>query len=333
MKGKGRFDMIVDGRGKLMQVPRQDQLQEIPSVDHFIDLWLADLRLDKPENTVKTYAKAMRLFCEWLEGEGLTLATVQPQDVKVWRQFMFENKGYAIATVNLWLTAVRRFYAWLIEQGMQIFNPAVIRGIPNHVNNIHRRDLLTSAEIRSLMATCTDAINCKRDRAIMYLMAYPGLRTVEVQRADLADLQTKDDRLILWVQGKGHIEKDDFIVVAPIVEEVIHGWIAERGDKPGPLFMSLSNRSKGTRLSLRSIRGMVKGRMKDAGIVNGNKSTHSLRHSAITSAIRHGASPLQVQAMARHKSFDTTLGYYHEVSRTENPAEDLVNYDNGENGE
>jgi hypothetical protein len=29
-----------------------------------------------------------------------------------------------------------------------------------------------------------------------------------------------------------------------------------------------------------------------------------LRHSAITSAIRHGATPMQVQAMARHSSFN-----------------------------
>jgi len=30
--------------------------------------------------------------------------------------------------------------------------------------------------------------------------------------------------------------------------------------------------------------------------------------------------------MARHASFDTTKGYYHEVGRIENPAEDLIDY-------
>jgi len=42
--------------------------------------------------------------------------------------------------------------------------------------------------------------------------------------------------------------------------------------------------------------------------------------------MRRGASPLQVQSMARHASFDTTLGYYHEVSRVDDPAEDLTSY-------
>jgi hypothetical protein len=35
---------------------------------------------------------------------------------------------------------------------------------------------------------------------------------------------------------------------------------------------------------------------------------------------------MAVQAMARHQSFDTTLGYYHELSRTDHPAEDLIRY-------
>ena len=71
---------------------------------------------------------------------------------------------------------------------------------------------------------------------------------------------------------------------------------------------------------------MVKDRFRLAGVVNGGKTTHSLRHSAISNAIRNGAEPIQVQAMARHQSFDTTLSYYHEISRTEKPAEDLIEY-------
>ena len=73
---------------------------------------------------------------------------------------------------------------------------------------------------------------------------------------------------------------------------------------------------------------MVKARFREAGVAGDDrrKTAHSLRHGAITSAIRNGAAPLQVQAMAGHGSFDTTLGYYHEVERTTSPAEDLVDY-------
>ena len=80
-------------------------------------------------------------------------------------------------------------------------------------------------------------------------------------------------------------------------------------------------------MALRSIRDMVKRYYGNAGVVGNKKSTHSLRHSAITNAICKGASPMQVQAMARHQSFDTTLNYYHEVARLDNPAEDVISYE------
>jgi integrase len=80
---------------------------------------------------------------------------------------------------------------------------------------------------------------------------------------------------------------------------------------------------------------MVKRRFKEAGVVDdaGTKSTHSLRHSFVTNAVRrareHGRSPLAVQAAARHKNMDTTMGYYHEVSRLDSPIEDVIDFSNG----
>ena len=157
-----------------------------------------------------------------------------------------------------------------------------------------------------------------------------ALVSVEVHRANLGNLKTQGDRLVLEVQGKGRTSADEIVVIPAAVEGAIRGWLSHRmtfadhGDGD-PLFVSLSNQNRGERLALIGIRSMVKARYQDGGVV-GRKSTHSLRHSAITNAIRHGASPMQVQAMARHTSFDTTLGYVHEVARVDNPAEDLIDY-------
>jgi integrase len=78
---------------------------------------------------------------------------------------------------------------------------------------------------------------------------------------------------------------------------------------------------------------MVKERFRLAGVVGDRKTTHSLRHGAITNAIRQalktGRSPLAVKGFARHQSMDTTLGYYHEVGRLDDPLEDIIDYSNG----
>jgi integrase len=133
-------------------------------------------------------------------------------------------------------------------------------------------------------------------------------------------------RLVLYVTGKGHVEADAVIVIANHkAENTLYDWLTVRGDQPGPLFTSLSDRSRRQRLGLRALRGIIKDYFKAAG-VHGNKTTHSLRHTAISKAILKVAPVQKVQSMARHKNIDTTMIYYHEVDRLTNPAEDFIGY-------
>ena len=74
------------------------------------------------------------------------------------------------------------------------------------------------------------------------------------------------------------------------------------------------------------MRDIVKGYFDSAGVV-GNKTTHSLRHTAITNALRHGVPLTRVSKhLARHSSIDTTMVYVHEVDRMSDPVEDHIFY-------
>jgi site-specific recombinase XerD len=130
---------------------------------------------------------------------------------------------------------------------------------------------------------------------------------------------------VLYVQGKGHAESDDFVVINEQAESALAPWLSVRGEKSGPLFTSLSNRSKDSRLSLRAIRGLVKEYFRLAG-VTGNKTTHSLRHTAITKALRSGLSPVRVMSMSRHNDINTLMIYAHDVDRMDDPAENHISY-------
>jgi integrase/recombinase XerD len=137
--------------------------------------------------------------------------------------------------------------------------------------------------------------------------------------------QTVNGKLILYVQGKGHIEKDEMLVITGEADSAIRSWLTARGKQAGALFVSKSNRSKGERLSRRALRGIIKA-LFDAAGVHGNKTTHSLRHTAITSAIRHGAPAEKVRGMSRHTSLDTLMIYYYETDRIDDPAEQYISY-------
>jgi integrase/recombinase XerD len=287
--------------------------------------------LSEHANTIRSaYIKGIKVFVDWMNDQRLSLADITPAIIRGWRDEL--KTSYALQTVNLWLTALRRFYAFLVEEfNTPILNPTdSVKSIRRNKNSRrHKRGKLTDSEVLTVLETCNDSELGRRDRGILALMAYCALRTVEVQRADLSDLATWKGRTILWVKGKGHAEADDFVVLPIPIESALSSWLAVRGGKKDPLFLSLSNQNEKDRLSLRAIRGMVKSRFNEACIVNGGKTTHRLRQFAITNVIRNGATPLQAQAMARHRNFYTTLGYFHEVGRIDNPAENLINYSKG----
>jgi integrase/recombinase XerD len=277
--------------------------------------------------TLCAYRSSLDEFRRWLQETGQG-GIVTPETVVSWKASLLRD--YAAQTVNLRLTAIRSFYRYVVSSGRLPINPASeVKGAKRSKSRQHKRDPLSNGEVLAVLATCDNSPAGIRDRAILVLMGFCATRTIEVHRANAEHLRTKDDRLVLEVHGKGSVEPDRIVVVPRHQEPVIRAWLATRSERlpaSGPLFVSLSKRSRGERLSLRAIRGMVKERYRQAGVAGGRKTAHSLRHSAITNAIRHGAAPLQVQAMTGHSSFDTTLIYYHETERTDAPAEDLISY-------
>ena len=91
-----------------------------------------------------------------------------------------------------------------------------------------------------------------------------------------------------------------------------------------PLFSSLSNNSKGQRLSPKSISSIVKHRLIDAGYNSDRLTAHSLRHSAVTISLIGGLPLEEVQQFARHKNISTTQIYAHNLERAKNRSEDTI---------
>jgi integrase/recombinase XerD len=290
--------------------------------------WIADLsqRVEAQEisqDTANGYRRGASKFLTWLAGQSPSADTI-----RAWKAALLkENKP---ASVNAWLAGVRSFFGWLADREAIPFDPAAqIKGATRKgTKKRHARQALTDNEARRLLAQPDRSTNAgKRDYAILALMLYTAARTIEVHRADVSDLTTQGGKLVLMVQGKGHTEKDDILVLIGPAENALRDWLAIRGKKSGPLFTSLSNKSAGDRLSRSSLREIIKAYMTAAGIHGANKTTHSLRHTAISAAIRHGAPAEKVRGMSRHASLDTLMIYYHETDRVEDPAEKYISYE------
>lgn len=308
------------------------KLQGQADVYALLDRWLDYLKAQVAAGTLSndtraTYERGAGRFIDWCFNKNLR--AVSNTVILDWLADL--RAGYSIGSANTWLSGVRAFFAWAVGAGALTHNPCSgIKGLSRrNAWGHHKRDALTNAEMKRLLKHFTGATPAdKRNRALVALMAYNALRSVEIHRANVEHLKTVSGKLVLMVHGKGQVEASDLVVLAhPAAIEAVHDWLAELKRDTGPLFVSLSDRSPGARLSLSAIRWIVKAAYAECGIVGKDKTTHSLRHSAITNAIRNQAPIQKVQTMARHADISTTMIYFHETDRVEHPAEDFVSYD------
>ena len=316
---------------KSLMLAEPRMLTEGANVHELAVLWLDSLTLqvragELSETTRKTYQIGLDKFLAWADRRK----AVSDDVIREWIADLRDEKRTP-TTINTWLAGVRSFFAWAFRNRHLPYNPTNgIHGTKRTgTSNKHRRDALTDREVLRVLDTPDKTTpEGKRDAALLAVMAYCAARQSDLQRADLEDLQTTGGRLVLKVRGKGRTEKDEVLVIThPDAESAMRDWLAARGDDAGALFVSFSNRSRGERLSLRAIRDTVKRYYKRAGVRGDRKTTHSLRHTAITNAVKHSAPVQKVQAMARHANIATTMIYYHETDRVEHPAEQFIRYD------
>lgn len=297
-------------------------------LDSFLAEWLDELRqrVEAEEispDTLAAYESGARKFLGWLQGQA-----PDGQAIRTWKADLLKANNRP-ASINTWLAGVRSFFGWLADTQQIPFNPAkAIKGATRKsTKKRHVRQPLTDQEMRRLLAAPDRTTPTgKRDYAILTLLAFTAMRGIELHRADLGDLQTQSGRMVLMVQGKGRSDADDMVVLPPTAETAVRDYLGIRKQKPGPLFVSLSNRSSHERLSRRALRQIVKDYFEAAGVHGASKTTHSLRHTAITNAIRHGVPVQKVQGMSRHASLETLGIYVHETDRIDDPAENYIDY-------
>ena len=275
--------------------------------------------LDVAPLTVKTYKAGISRFVDFIQCKGITRP--QREDVLNFKHSL-QSCGCTPSTVAAYLSALRRFFDWTESEGIY---PNITRGIkaPKQDKG-HKRDFLPAEGLQAMMKGIDrSTVEGKRNYAMLALMSTCGLRTVEVVRADVADVSTIGGEPVLFVQGKGRCDKKEFVKLTPPVLAALRDYLATRGQVKGnaPLFASCSHRNKGGRLTTRTVSNVAKSAMKGAGYNSRRLTAHSLRHSAVTLALMSGQSLAEVQYFARHSSINTTMIYAHNVDRLKSGCE------------
>ena len=278
--------------------------------------------LDVAPVTVRTYVSGVKAFAKFLAAQSISRPV--RNDVVAFRRSL-ENSGRKPSTIALYLSSLRRFFSWTENEKLYANITAGVKA-PKQSRG-HKKDALAGYQVKEMLQHINkNNVEGLRNYAILSLMTCGGLRTIEITRAKLDDFRSVGGVPVLYIQGKGRTEKDEFVKLPPQVEQAIRQYLAAKGKtaKNMPLFTSESDRNRGHGLTTRTISGIAKRAMLDAGFNSTRLTAHSLRHTAITLALMGGQSLTDVQAFARHSNINTTMIYNHSVNRMMSACENTI---------
>ena len=271
-------------------------------INSLVDRFIAEQDI-KPRSR-EGYKKAVHQYLLWVSKKGFQLSNITRVEIIQYKEEMIAE-GKSLLTVGAYLSSVRRFYEW--AEGHKLY-PNVARGIkgPKSLPSF-KKEGLTPEQASQLLDHFGQGN--KRDYAMINLMLRTGLRTIEVVRLLVGDIIFRAGKRVLMVHGKGHDEKDAFVLLTDKAYMPIKDYLATRpGVKDAdPVFIAEDGPTHA--LHTRSISRIAKDGLVAIGLDGKQFTAHSLRHSAAVNLLRGGATLEAVQGVLRHVSSNTTAIY------------------------
>lgn len=285
----------------------------------YLDKYFNELQINN--SSKNTYKRSLKRFFEFLHKNNIT----QPNrnDIRRFLSFL-ERENLKPTTIQNYLMVIRSFFQWL---EVNDYYKDITKGVKSvRLSRNFKKDSLTEDQIKSLLSFDRTSIKDKRDYSIILLMLVGALRTIEISRAKIGDLRTRGKNTVLYIQGKGHLDKDDFINIPFEVESILRDYLSTRKKvtSDSPLFTSISNNNLDKEMTTRTISKIVKEKLIKAGLNSDRLTAHSLRHTAITLSLLNGNSIQDVQAFARHQCFSTTQIYAHNIDLDNNQCSSSI---------
>lgn len=285
------------------------------NIDALIQAWA--LQLDCAASSRSLYVRALRQYFGWIKRTGRILACMTRADIIAYKDGLIngtstaDGKAKSTLTAASYLTAVKLFYKWMHANNGLITDITEGVKLPKRMNKFEREPL-TNTQAQELTEEVATA--SLRDAAIINLLIRTGMRTIEVCRANIEDMQLMAGQVVLYVQGKGHTGKDNFVILSDKCRAAIADYLATRPDAAPtePLFTCDSNNNKGGRLTTRTISHIAKTHLQAIGLDSRAYTAHSLRHTFGTRLLKETNDFNLVQLSLRHASATTTQKYtYH----------------------
>jgi len=241
--------------------------------------------------------------------------------------------GLSPATIRRKLSAVSALFGGLCERNAVAQNP--VHGVQRpEVENANegKTPAISDDQARLLLvAPPADTLKGMRDRAILAVFLFHGLRRDELCTLTVGDMQPRRGVLHFRVKGKGG--KVRYIPAHHRAVTLIDEYLESSGhrdDIASALFRPLRNRRTGElakHMHPESVyRDVVKFHARVAGVEMPGFCVHALRATAATNALENEADIAKVQEWLGHANVSTTRLYDRRRSRPEDSPTFKISY-------
>jgi integrase/recombinase XerD len=298
------FGYLLD----LSVVPPPSRDVAVGPVDSLLERYRRHLSVERAlaPSSVRLYVDGVRPFLDRrrsVDGQTLDLATLTTADVISFVVQFCSSRGNRSAKHIV--KVLRSLLRFLHVEG--IIDGSLAAAVPS-VSSRHLAGLpkgLDPEQVQRLLASCdTTTLTGCRDFAILTMLVRLGLRSIEVARLRLDDVDWRGGEII--VQGKRNrvdrlpLPSD---VGAALVAYIENGRPANVQSRNLFIYALAPYRP----LDAGGVASLVRSAARRAGI--GRVSAHRLRHTAATEMLRAGASLPEIGQVLRHSRAMTTAIY------------------------
>jgi integrase len=255
----------------------------------------------------RTYDHAIREFVTWYCSEPRLAFN---RTVVLRYRIHLEQRGYAPATINLRLAAVRRV---AYEAADGLLSPELAAGI-RRVKGVRRIGIrlgnwLTPEQGRRLLE-CAPPSTARelRDHAMVAMLIGCGLRRAEVLALSFESIQQREEHWVIAdLVGKGgHVRT---VPIPAWVKKAVDAWTGAASITHGPLFRAINKAGRiwGDGMSPKVLWDVVRAAAARAGI--DKLAPHDLRRTCARLCHLAGGELDQIQFLLGHVSIQTTERY------------------------
>jgi integrase/recombinase XerD len=266
-------------------------------VDRFLDMLAAEMGASA--NTIAAYRNDLEKAAQDV---GASLGTASRDSLATLGQ---KWAGLAASTVARRSSALRRFFRFLVDDGLRADDPSAALPQPKLQRPLPR--VLSEADVEGMFEAAGDKAASReplalRNMALLELLYGSGLRASEVISLPRAAVRPGQPFLIL--RGKG--AKERLVPISSRAESAVKAWLENVPASSAWLFPGGKKHISRVRL-FQLVREMAA----DAGIRPERISPHVLRHAFATHLLSGGADLRVLQALLGHADIATTQIYTH----------------------